>query len=81
MNQKLEEFIDLLEEQLPALCCDGDLLRTGIFGSRPTASRMRSEGTAPNHFRLGNHQIRYLKGDVIDWIRNRYVGGENGARR
>lgn len=72
MNQQLQDFINLLERELPLICSDSDLIKHGIFGSVPSASRMRSEKSGPNFLRLGSKKVRYLKGDVLNWVSSRY---------
>ncbi len=83
MNQKvsLTKFIAQLEKELPSLCRVKDLIKVGIMGSGPSASRFRAEGSSPNYFRFSDKFIRYLKADVIDWVKRRYISGgkENSA--
>ena len=72
MNQQFKDFLNLLEKELPAICSDGDLIKHGIFGSVPSASRMRSDKSGPNYLRLGSKKVRYLKADVLNWVSSRY---------
>ena len=47
--------------------------------SVPTLRRMRAEGTAPRHVRLGARRIGYRIADIEAWLSSRVSGGQPKA--
>lgn len=72
MNEKLEEFIYLLQEQLPEICTSNDLIRFQIFQSQSGLSQARAKGLTPNFLKYPNGRVKYLKADVLAWIKRLY---------
>jgi hypothetical protein len=72
MKENLENFIQLLQEQLPEVCTSNDLLKFQIFQSQSELSQARSKGLTPNFFKYPNGRVKYLKSDVLAWIKGLY---------
>ena len=72
MYTSFENFIQILEEQLPEICTSNDLLKFQIFESQSGLSQARTKGLSPNYLKYPNGRVRYLKSDVLAWIRELY---------
>ena len=72
MHVNLESFIQILEEQLPEVCTSNDLLKFKIFESPSGISQARNKGHSPNFLKYPNGRVRYLKGDILAWVKGLY---------
>lgn len=72
MQENIEHFIQLLKEQLPEVCTSKDLLKFQIFQSQSGLSQARAKGLTPNFLKYPNGRVRYLKSDVLAWIKGLY---------
>jgi hypothetical protein len=70
----LVDFIDNLNQRLPDVCTDKDLIQTipSVFKSASTLNRMREKNIAPPHFFIKPNYY-YLKGEVVSWIKSKHV--------
>lgn len=70
----LDNFLEKLNSEIPDILCDKDLIKAlpQIFKSPSSLTRMRASGQAPAHFSINKTCIRYLKNDVLSWLRLRY---------
>jgi len=67
----LDSYIETLREDLPLVCMNADLVRTGIFGSKETCRRFRVQKKGPPYFKVGL-RYRYLRDDVLNWVKKQY---------
>ena len=69
----LNQFLNVLEVELPEICSDKDLVEQlpDIFKSLSIIHRMRYRGQTPPYFSI-EPNIYYLKGDVLSWLKSRY---------
>jgi hypothetical protein len=74
----LDAFLDKLSSEIPNILCDKDLIQAlpEIFKSPSSLTRMRAHGQAPAHFAINKTCIRYLKSDVLSWLRKHYNSQE-----
>lgn len=75
MNVKtLDLFLQTIDKQLPEVISDADLIGVlpRIFKSQSTLSRMRTAKQAPPHFHISKTCVRYLKADILNWLRTHY---------
>jgi hypothetical protein len=70
----LDEFLESLKQKLPEIVSDKDLVSIApdIFKSPSTLSRLRASKSAPAHFFLSKSHVRYLRDDILNWMRHRY---------
>jgi hypothetical protein len=70
----IERYIEELENNYPESLLDAtDLQKIGI-GTLSTLSKWRSAGKGPPFFKLTDDaSYKYLKSDVILWLRSRYT--------
>lgn len=82
--QAIDQFCSDLEQRLPAICSDQDLVSAGIASS-PTLCRARKCGSGPSYIRIHRRKIMYLREDILSWMRDIYVvnklKGEGGCQR
>jgi|GEM_PF-1837148 len=73
MTSHIEQFLKVLETELPPICADKDLIEVlpDIFRNVSNLTRMRARGQTPPYFHVQPH-IHYLRNDVIDWLKNSY---------
>ena len=69
----LEQFLSELEELLPEICTDKDLidLLPDIFKNPSALHRMRARGQTPEYFFIAPY-FYYLRGNIISWLRSRH---------
>lgn len=72
MYSNFKNFIQFLENQLPEICISNDLLKFNIFQSQSGISQARAKGLTPNFLKYPNGRVKYLKGDVLIWIKGLY---------
>jgi tRNA(His) 5'-end guanylyltransferase len=74
MTTSLDQFLKTLESTLPEILSDKDLVSSipQIFKSASSLSRLRTSKESPPHFYISSACIRYLKKDILDWLRSRY---------
>ena len=77
MSHNFEEYIAVLEQQLPEICATKHLEQIEIFGSNPAICRRRQNGTGPSFFTVGPKKIRYMKKDIVQWLRDSYQNNNN----
>lgn len=77
-NMNIEEFFEDIEKKLPDMCTDKDLVKLlpGFFKSACSVHRMRALGRSPAYFHMKPH-IVYLRKDVVEWLKDRYVTQNN----
>jgi hypothetical protein len=68
-SQSIETFLSDLEQSLPVICRSKDLVGMELF-STTLLSKMRKDGNGPPFFKIARGQIRYLKSDVISWLKS-----------
>lgn len=70
----LSDFISALNDKLPDICTERDLIQTIplVFKSHATLTRMRERNLAPPHFYIEPNYY-YLKGEVISWIKSKHI--------
>jgi len=72
MYTNFENFIQVLENQLPEICTSNDLIKFQIFQSQSGIPQARAKGLTPNFFKYPNGRVRYLKTDILVWIKGVY---------
>jgi hypothetical protein len=70
----LDQFLETIESKLPEILSDKDLIHNvpEFFKSPSALSRLRSQKQSPAHFSISPSCVRYLRADVIAWLKNRY---------
>lgn len=70
----LDKFLKHINEVLPPVCTDRDLVEKipTIFKNPVSLFRLRQKKEAPAHFYLPNSRVVYLKEDIIEWIKGHY---------
>ena len=71
----IEEYIKSIESKLPDMCSDDDLVASGVRDNKKNAANLRSSGQGPKWFKKCPRTLRYMKQDVIDWLRT--INGQN----
>lgn len=75
----LNKFLKNIEETLPSICTDKDLIDRipSLFKNNVYLFRLRQKKEAPPHFQTPNKRVTYLREDVIDWLRKSYNEQKN----
>lgn len=76
LSPAMNEFMDHLEKTLPdGLLTAPQLVAAGIVKSPTTLYSWRDEGRGPPYLRLEDGVCRYLKKDVLNWIKEGFSNG------
>lgn len=70
----LDKFLKNIDEILPMICTDRDLIEKipTIFKTPVYLCRLRKRKEAPAYFRITKGRVAYLKADVIAWLKQSY---------
>ena len=69
----IEQFINDLERNHPEKLLDpSDLSKIGL-GTMSTLSKWRTSGLGPSFLKLSDGSYKYIRRDVISWLRDCYV--------
>lgn len=70
----LDKFLKNIDEILPSICTDKDLIEKipSFFKNPVSLFRLRQKKESPAHFQMPNGRVFYLKEDVITWIKDHY---------
>lgn len=72
----IEKYILELEEHYPEKLLDpSDLVKIGI-GGHSILSKWRASGYGPPFFKLSDGNYKYIREDVINWLRSCYKDKE-----
>lgn len=76
----IDRYIEQLENRYPDTLLNTSDLAETLSVSESALSIWRSAGEGPPYFKLGG-KYKYLKADVISWIRNHYIENEDFTQK
>lgn len=69
-----------MEETLPIVVRDKDLIDAGIFASPSACTRARERNDFPPHVKPTSKNIFCHRDDVIEWVSARYYNSNNNQK-
>lgn len=78
-RSSLDEFIELLEKNLPEMPDTSDLIKFGIFPTANSAANNRRSGNCPEYIQINKRNFRYPKKSVIEWVRTKWISNKLAA--
>lgn len=64
-----EEFLKYLDDKLPDLCRNDDLVEIGLFNHRQNIDQFRYQHKGPPFFKIGK-RIFYPKLGILQWLKD-----------
>lgn len=79
LETAINDYLIQLESNLPELTSSADLVKLGIFSSEAALCKARKSGNTPAFIKFSKGRIRYPRGSVITFLRERVNQGRNSS--